>query len=144
MNLKEKISEAIKTALKSGNSEHAGFLRLLMSAFQSREIEKRGKGDVVPLTDEEIEDILRKEAKKRKEAVELFGKGGREDLKAQEEKELGLIEAYLPKAPTEEEVRAVIAALKSEGVTEFPIIMKEAMKRLKGVDGALVARLAKE
>ncbi len=143
MSILEKLQADLKTSLKSADRPRADLLRLVLSQIRNREIEKRGKGDANPLTDEELVDVLRKETKKRKESMELFEKGGREDLKAQEEGELKIILEYLPPVPTHEDIVAVVDALRKEGLSEFPMLMKEAMKKLQGADGGEVVRVIK-
>lgn len=144
MPLLEDIQGHVKEALKAGDAERAGVLRMVVSQIKNRGIEKRAQGGEENLTDDEIVDVLRKEVKKRRDSVELYAQGGRADLAGGEAKEIEIIEKYLPAAPTEEDVRRVIAELKAGGTTEFPALMKEAMARLKGADGALVSKIAKE
>lgn len=143
MALLEQLKEDIKTALKSGDRDRADILRLLNAQIQNRSIEKRGQGEGEVLTEEEVLEVFRKEVKKRKDAIELFGKGGRADLAEKEEKEVAVIQEYLPAAPTEEDVQVVVQQLRQEGLSGFPVLMKEAMKRLKGADGTLVSKVVK-
>ncbi len=144
MTLLEKITSDIKEALKAHDSERANTLRFLIAQTQNREIEKRSKGDANPLTDDEVIDVLRKEVKKRREAADLFRQGGNLDAAEKEEKELAIIQGYLPAAPSEDDIRKVIGELKAAGTTEFPALMKEAMARLKGAEGAQVVKIIKE
>ena len=87
--LKEKLSEDIKTAMKEGNTQKRDTLRMLASAIKNKEIEKRE-----PLIEEELQKVLAKEIKNRKKAIELFKQGGRQDLIAQNEAEIKILEAY--------------------------------------------------
>ena len=135
--IKEQILSDITAAQKAVDAPRLGALRMLSSAIQSREIEKRGKGETAPLTDEEITAVLAKEAKKRTEAIALYAQGGREDLKKKEEAELEIIYAYIPQPLSREEVEKVVQA-------DFPSVMKEASLRLKGkADGKMVAEIVK-
>ena len=143
MALLERIKSDITAALKSHDAERAGTLRFLNAQFQNRAIEKRGQGKGDELTDEEVTEVMRKEVKRRKEAIELFKQGGRADLVEKEGKEVAMIEAYLPAAPTESDIEAAVQQLRQEGLSGFPVLMKEAMKRLKGADGALVSKVVK-
>ena len=86
--LKEKISSDLKESLKAGDSFRSGVLRMLISVFQNKEIEKRGSGKPAELTEEEAMEILIREAKKRKEAAEIYLKGGRDDLSQKEIQEI--------------------------------------------------------
>ena len=113
--IKERILADITVAQKAVDAPRLGALRMLSSAIQSREIEKRGKGETAPLTDEEITAVLVKEAKKRTEAIALYAQGGREDLKKKEEAELEIIYAYMPRPISREEVEKVVEDVIAEG-----------------------------
>ena len=94
--IQQKIKDDLIDFLKAGKSFEAGVLRLILSVFKNKEIEKKGRqdGNLVQeaiLTDEEVVDILIKEAKKRKEAADIYKKGDREDLAEKEMKELGVL-----------------------------------------------------
>lgn len=153
--LADKIKEDLKISLKSGameraagseprSSERAGVLRLLLAEVQNKEKEKfGGKGGA--LSDEDALAVFQKEAKKRREAIELFKKGNRDDLVKKDEAELVVIEEFLPKQLTQEEIRAAIDKLAVAGVGDFNSLMKEAMKELKGrADGRTVGEIIKE
>jgi uncharacterized protein YqeY len=144
MSLLENISSDVKEALKAKNSERANTLRFLIAQANNRQIEKRVKSGDVPLADEEVMDVLRKEVKKRREASELYRQGGNTDAAESEERELAIIQTYLPAEPTEDDIRKVISELKASGITDFPQLMKEAMPRLKGANGSLVSKVIKE
>src|SRR3989338_10805275 len=144
MALLERIKEDIKGAMKSGDRERLDVLRFVNSLLQNRAIEKRTAGQSDVLTDEDVMESMRKEVKRRKDAIELFKQGGRNDLVEKESKEVDIIQSYLPAAPTEEQVREVVQQLRQEGLSGFPMLMKEAMKRLKGADGNLVSKVVKE
>ena len=89
--------------------------------------------------------VLQKESKKRKEAIELFRKGGREDLARTEEAELVVIGGYVPAPMSDDEVRVVVERMFSRGSTDFNSLIRESMKELKGkVDGARLAQIIKE
>ena len=156
--IKERILADITVAQKAVDAPRLGALRMLSSAIQSREIEKRGKGETAPLTDEEITAVLVKEAKKRTEAIALYAQGGREDLKKKEEAELEIIYAYIPRPLSREEVEKVVEEVIAEGnprteraeqssydgKRDFPSVMKEVSLRLKGkADGRMVAEIVK-
>jgi uncharacterized protein YqeY len=143
MAILEQIKEDIKTAMKSADRERLEVLRFVNSKLQNRAIEKRTQGEGDVLTEEEVIEEIRKEIKRRKDAIELFRQGDRADLVEKEEKEVVMIQAYIPAAPTEEEIKEVVQALRQEGLSGFPILMKEAIKRLKGADGALVSKVVK-
>jgi len=146
MNLKEQISEDIKNALKAGDSFTAGVLRMVVAALQNKSIEKRGKGEEEELTQEEILEILAREAKKRKEAIELYKQGDRQELADNEEKELAIIEKYLPQQMNKEEVVEIVLAIIEKNKPEnFGEAMKLVMAELKGkADGKMVAEVIKD
>lgn len=143
MSLIERISVEIAASQKQGDGARVGVLRMLLSAVRNREIELRAKG--ASLTDLETTAVLTKEAKKRKEAIELFTKGGRSDLAAKEASELEMVYGYIPKEMTGEEVeREIDVVLKEESSREFPVLMRAAMARMKGrADGTIVSEILK-
>ncbi len=147
--LKERLSNDLKSAMKEGRSFEVGVLRLLNAALQSKEIEKRGKGGEGVLMEDEAMAVLRAEAKKRKDAVLLYEQGGRNDLKENEEKELRVIEKYLPAAASAEEVeRAVaeaISKINPQGMKDMGRVIAAAMKKLDGrAEGSAVSDLVKK
>ena len=94
--LTEKIAQEIVIAMKAGDSFRVGTLRMVSAALHNKEIEKKSKGKESELTDEEAIEVFIKEAKKRKEAIEIYAKAGRQELADKEKKELEIISAYLP------------------------------------------------
>lgn len=132
--------------MKSADQNTVGVLRLLISAMHNKSIEKKGKGQSEELTDEETLQVLMSEAKKRKESIEVFTKGNRSDLAEKEKKELEIIQGYLPKPLSREEVEKTIDEIVSRvGSKEFGPVMKEVMKELRGkADSVLVSNLVKE
>lgn len=146
--LYQKIADDLKSAMKSGDDFQVGVLRLLLSSFRNKEIEKKSKGLEPDLSEEEIVEVLSKEAKKRREAVELYGKAEREDLASKERKELEIIQKYLPAQLSEEEIeRSVRLAIEITGakdIKDFGRVMAEAMKNLKGkADAKTVSEMVK-
>ena len=144
MLLSDQLKADITAALKSGDKERAGILRFLNAQLQTKSIENRGQGKSETLSDEEVVGVFRKEVKKRRESAEMFRKGGRADLAENEEKESATIEAYLPAAASEDDIRAAVAAVRASGATEFPAIIRAVKEKLPNADGAVVARIIKE
>ncbi len=147
--LREKINEDLVSAMKQKREVHLRTLRLLVSAMQNREIEKKGKGEDPLLSDEEILGLIRREVKKRKEAAALYGQGGRPELAAKEEEELGVLEAYLPASLDETQIRALVraatASMHPEGMKDFGKVMGAVMKGTGGnADTEMVQRIIKE
>lgn len=143
--LKERLTEDMKAAMKSGDAFALGILRMAIAAVNAKSIEKRGKGLPPEMADDEVLDVLAKEAKRRDDAAAQFTEGGRADLAENELKEREFLAKYLPAQMTREEVAAAVEAIIAAAATkDFPAVMKEAMAQLKGkADGKLVGEIVK-
>jgi uncharacterized protein YqeY len=144
MTLSEKLDIDLKDAMKSGNRTKLGTLRLIRAHLI--ELSKRGTGKEIT-SDEELS-VLTGAIKKRKEAIELYEKGGRVDLADQERRELDIITAYLPKQMSPEEagevVQRIIGETGASSPKDFGKVMPLAMKELKGrIDGKAVQEIVK-
>lgn len=146
MTIAERLASELKIALKERASERVGVIRFLIAQLYNKSKEKEAHGEGQKLSDEEAVDVLQKEAKRRREAVELFRKGGRSDLVSKEEAELKILEAYLPPPVSREEINSVLDELINRGVKDFNSLMREAMQKFKGrgADGRLIGELIKE
>jgi len=147
MGLKEKISDDMKTAMKSGDKLRLETLRTLRAVLMEKEIEKRGSGS--PMSAEDEIGVLMTAAKKRKESIEQFEKGGRMELVEQEGKELAIIQEYLPKQMSSEEIGKVIDEMAVQvgaaSAADFGKLMPAVMKQLKGkADGKLVQEMVRK
>jgi uncharacterized protein len=139
MSLKEKLNSEFKEAFKSKNILKTDVLRLLNSAIKNREIELRAKGEDKELTDEQIMELITKESKKRKDAIIMFEKGGRIELKEKEEQELEIIQGYLPKQLSKKETeKSIDDILKGKDISDFGSVMGMVMGVLKGKADAKV------
>ena len=143
MSLKAEIQEAVKIALKSGDRVTLSTLRLLLSALHNEEIRLRKE-----LTADEIQKSITTLCKQRSEAIELFRKGGREELAQKEEAELLVLKRYLPQPLSEDEVAALIRASIDEagakGIGDLGKVMKLLMPKVSGrSDGKRVSEMAK-
>jgi len=143
MSLKAEIQEAVKIALKSGDAVTLSTLRLLLSALHNEEIKLRKE-----LTAEEIQKTITTLCKQRGEAIELFRKGGREELAQKEEAELLVLKRYMPQPLSEAEVATLIRASIDEagakGIGDLGKVMKLLMPKVSGrSDGKRVSELAK-
>ncbi|MBI3273759.1 MAG: GatB/YqeY domain-containing protein [Candidatus Colwellbacteria bacterium] len=122
--------------MKEKKERELSVLRMLASAIKNKEIEKRSSGKSTMLDDEEVVAAIRSEIKKRKDAAELFSKGGRGDLAEKELYEQTVLTKYLPQEMTDEEIeKAVNNAIDFTGTRDpknFGRIMGETMKRIKG------------
>ena len=113
MALKERITEDMKTAMRSGEKDRLAVIRLLQAAIKQREVDER-----ITLDDTQITAVLEKMIKQRKESVVAFEKGGRADLVAKENAEIAVLQPYLPAQMSEAELDALIAsAIGSSGAT---------------------------
>lgn len=144
MSLVQNINVDLKEALKARDSFKTETIRIILAAVQNKEIEKRGKGDE-QLSDEDVVGILRKESKKRKEAIEVYGKAGRKDLEEKESKELEIIKGYLPPEMPSGEIEIIIKKVITEGESNFGAVMKAVMKEVAGkAEAGLVSELVKK
>ena len=144
MSLKERLLQDMKEALKSKDKVKLSTIRMINSLIKNAEIEKRGS-----LTDEEIIQLLMKYAKQRRESIEMYEKGGRQDLVEKEKAELAVVESYLPKQLSEDEIREIVKQAIDEtgaaSVKDLGKVMKVVMPKVKGrADGSVVNRLVKE
>ncbi|HLF13336.1 MAG TPA: GatB/YqeY domain-containing protein [Bacteroidota bacterium] len=145
MSLSEKISTDLSIAMKAGQKVRLETLRTVLAALKEKLVEKRPQGGMSE--DDELT-VLMQAAKKRREAADIFGQHGRKDLAALEEEELLVIQEYLPKQLTEDElgaiVRRAIASTGAAGPTDFGRVMPIVMKEVKGkIDGKLVQSTVK-
>ena len=113
MTLKERITEDMKTAMRSGEKDRLAVIRLLQAAIKQREVDER-----ITLDDAQVTSVLEKMIKQRKESVVAFDKGGRADLVAKENAEIAVLQPYLPAQLSDAELDALIAeAIAASGAT---------------------------
>lgn len=141
MNIGERIAEELKAAMKARDQTRMDTLRMIKSEFQKAQIEKRAE-----LTDEEMLAMIQKSLKKRREAVEMFKTGGRQDLVDKESREMDVLKAYVPAQMGEDEIRSLAkAAIAESGATskkDMGKVMGALMPKLKGkADGKLVQQV---
>ena len=162
MSLKEKVQQNLNKAVKEKEILASSALRMLSAAVLNKEKEKRYKiskekpdlreEELVKesyLTDEEVLVVIASEAKKRKEAIEGFAKGGREDAANKERKELEILENYLPKQLLEEEIQKLVKeAIEKVGAKEIRDIgkvMSDLVPKIKGkADGSAVSKIVRD
>ena len=143
----DQIQKDLVAAMKAKDEARLSCLRMVKTALKLRETEKMG-----PLDDKESQQVLGTLIKQRKESVEQFTKGGRQEMAEKEAAEIKIIESYLPKAAGEEEivagVKAVIAEMGSPGMKDMGTVMKNVMARFAGagmrVDGRVVSDAVKK
>ena len=137
--LKERLSDEMKAAMKSGDKTRLAVIRLIQSALKQKEVDER-----VVLTDADVLAILDKMAKQRRESIEQFKAAGRDDLEQQEAYELSVIQSYLPEPLSDADIDALIAqAIQSTGassVREMGAVMTQLRPQLQGrADMSLVS-----
>ena len=111
--LRDDINNAVKEAMKAKDERKLSTLRMVNSTIKNADIEARGQGKP-PLSDGDLLGVLQKMIKQRQESVELYEKGNREELAAQERAEILVISGYLPKQMSDEDVKAAVAATIAE------------------------------
>jgi uncharacterized protein YqeY len=148
MSLSEQIQKDITAAMKAREEERLSTLRMVKAALKNKEIEK-----MAPLDDKESQQILSTLIKQRKDSVEQFTRGGRNELAAKESREIVMIEAYLPKAAGEEDIRAGVRAVIAEmpappAMKDMGLVMKAVMANFAGggirVEGKVVSDIVKQ
>jgi uncharacterized protein YqeY len=113
MSLRERITEDMKTAMRSGDKERLGHIRMLQAAIKQREVDER-----ITLDDTQVMAVLEKMIKQRREAIAQFEAGGRADLAAKEAAEITLLQTYLPEPLSAAELEALVtAAIAETGAT---------------------------
>ncbi len=144
MGLGEQLEADLRQALRGGDAVRVSTIRLTRAAIKNAEIDKRR-----PLTDEEIQDILLGEVKRRREAIEAFTRGGRDDLSRREALEMAILTEYLPAPLPEEELRRIIAEVVAELGAASPAdsgrVMAAVMPKVRRrAAGAVVNRLVRQ
>jgi len=144
MNLKDRLTEDLKQAMRQGDERRKSTIRLVRAAIINAEIE-RGED----LGEDEVLAIIAKQAKQRRESVAEFAKAGRQDLVDQEEEELQILLSYLPAQMSRDEIevaaRQVIAEVGATSMAQMGEVMRRLMSQLEGkADGSLVNQVVRE
>ena len=147
MTIPERITQDITAAMKARDEHRLSTLRMVKAALKNKEIDKRA-----PLDDQEALAILSTLIKQRKDSIEQFTKGGRKELADKEAAEIGIIEGYMPKAASQEEIESVVRATIFEMGTptmkDMGTVMKTAMSKFAAagtrVDGKVVSETVKK
>ena len=142
--MRNQILEDLKTAMKNQDKERLSVIRMVKGAIQMSELNKKHE-----LSDEEVIDVISKEIKSRKDSINEFKKGGREDLVEKTQSEIDILSEYLPKQLTEEELNEIIDKVfdevKPESSKDMGKIMKELKPQVNGkADMGLVSKIVKE
>jgi len=144
VNLQERLMADLKEALRNNDVLRKDAIRMIRAAIKNAEIAWQREA-----TDEEIQGIISREINRRLEALEMFRKGGRDDLVASEEAGIAILKQYLPEQLSREQivevVQQVVKELGANGPSAFGPVMRQAMSRLKGkADGRLVSEVVRE
>ena len=143
-NLKQKLSDDLKQAMRSGDTLKRSVIRMLMAAIKNAEIARQAK-----LENSDILGVIAKEVRQRRESIEAFKQGNRQDLVDKEEAELAVLQGYLPQQLTRDEiveaVQKVIAEVEAKGPGDKGKVMPKLMAQLKGrADGREINEVVSE
>lgn len=150
MGIKQRLADDLKAAMKAREGDRLSCIRMLRSKLQEKEVQLRGKhGADHEITDEQALEVIGSYAKQRRDSIESYRAGGREELADAEAAELKIVEAYLPAQLGEDELRGIVDEVAGEVGASSPAdlgkVMKALMPRTKGkADGKLVNRLVRE
>ena len=144
MSLKEQIESDTKTAMKARDTDTVSALRMVTAAVKNKMIEVRPN----ELTDDDVIGVLKKLSKQRKDSIEQFQKAGRDDLVANEQRELSVLEKYLPEQMSEEQIVEVVTAAISEvgasSMKDMGKVMQAVTAKTQGAaDNKLVSQIVK-
>lgn len=134
--LRNRLSEALKAALKAKDQRRVSTLRLILAAIKDRDIQARGDGLADGVSDEEILAVLQKMVKQRRESIEHYETAGRLELAEQEREEIAIIQEYLPKplteAETEAAAREAIREVGAAGIKDMGRVMARLKEQYAG------------
>ena len=144
MSLQEQISAALKDAMRARDEVKMATLRLVLTAIKNREKEARSL-----LEDQEVISVITSQIKQRRDSIEQYQKAGREDLAQTEEKELQILQGYMPEQVSEEEISStldkIIAEVGAVSMKDMGKVMKAAMAKLAGkAEGGAINAMVKE
>lgn len=128
--------------MKKGDSVRVDTLRFLLAAIRNMAITKYGAAGETSVTEADILDVIKKQAKMHRESIDAFTKANRPELTAKEQKELNILEAFLPKEISDEELKKLLEPVASSGEKNFGLLMKAAMAAVGGkAEGGRVSAL---
>jgi hypothetical protein len=147
--LRSRLKDALKDSMKSQDTLAVSTLRLILAALKDRDIAARGKGDPDGIVDDEILEMLQKMVRQRRDSIEMYTKGGRDELAEREANEITVIERFLPQAIGEDEMRAaidaVVAELSASSIKDMGRVMAELKQRFAGqMDFGKASAIVKE
>jgi uncharacterized protein YqeY len=134
--LRQKLNEALKTAMRAKEERRVSTTRLILAALKDRDIAARGDGRPDGITDDEILMLLQTMVRQRRESIELYEKGGRSELADQEREEIAIIDEYLPRQLSENEVadaaKKLVAEVGAKGIKDMGKVMAQLKARYAG------------
>ncbi|NLY68156.1 MAG: GatB/YqeY domain-containing protein [Tissierellia bacterium] len=144
MSIKEKLMEDLKRSMKNKDTIRKNTITMVRAAIKQKEIDEK-----IELDDDGIIEIISKQLKEKKNAIEDFKKGQRQDLVEQTEKEMEILLEYLPKQLTEDEIKEIVSETIKEvnatSMKDIGMVMKSVMPKVKGrADGNTVNRIVRE
>jgi uncharacterized protein YqeY len=135
-----RLQADLNTARKGGDKARTLLLGTVLADVRNREIELRRD-----LTDDDVIDVLGRAIKKRRESIDMFTKGNREDLAQKERSEVEMLSGYLPAAVSEDELRAAVRAAIAGGAKNIGAVMGKVLPQFKGrAEGGTISAIAKE
>lgn len=147
--LRSRLNDALKDAMKAKDSLAVSTLRLILAALKDRDIAGRAKGNSDGISEDEILEMLQKMVRQRRDSIDMYSKGGREELAEREASEIAVIERFLPQALGEDEMRAaidtVVAELDASSIKDMGRVMAELKQRFAGqMDFGKASAIVKE
>ena len=147
--LRERVEQELKEDIKAQDKRRMGTLRLICAAFKDRAIQARGEGKGDELSEADLQGILMKLIKQRRDSAKVYEEGGRPELAAQEREEIAIIEEFLPRQMSDEEIAEAVNAVIAETGAASLKDMGRVMGALKGkyagqMDMGKASRMVKE
>ncbi|MGD2039773.1 MAG: GatB/YqeY domain-containing protein [Anaerolineae bacterium] len=148
MGIREQLNADLKEALRERDDVRKRTIRSVIAAIKTEETNLDASGERITLDEQDIQAVIAKQAKQRRESISEYGRAGRDDLVAEEQAELGILETYLPQQMSrdeiEVEVRKVIDEVGATGPQDMGKVMKPLMNRLKGrADGKVINQIVR-
>jgi len=143
--LLDNLKADVLTSMKKGDHVRVDTLRFLLAAIRNHAIDKYGAAGESAMKDTDVMDVIKKQVKTHKESVEAFTNAGRSELVSKEQGELAILEAFLPKEISDEDLRKLLAPVAASGEPNFGLLMKQAMVVVAGkADGGRVSAILRE
>ena len=147
--LRQELNDSLKEAMKAKDKSATSTIRLILAALKDRDIAARSQGSDEKLNDDQILEVLQKMVRQRKDSIEMYAKGGRQDLVDREAREIEVIEGFLPKplsvGETQAAIRDVISELGASSIKEMGRVMGELKQRYPGrMDFSKASAIVKE